>query len=183
MVNRDVIDGKILDYVLKISAAKNDTELRIYYLKAQEVFASVQISSDDANSQLLSEATAQINELVRSKQSGLILGELFGLAIFAGITIALALATRPPESEGWTRFLVDAFAMLITAVIVFLMVNVWDLHRERSEIRLVQRPESGGFMVHFQDAERRVADQWLSVIVGMGVVVTYCALFGYRWLG
>ena len=30
--------------------------------------------------------------------------------------------------------------MLITAVIVFLMVNVWDLHRERSEIRLVQEP-------------------------------------------
>ena len=95
----------------------------------------------------------------------------------------MALATRPPEAEGWTRFLVDAFAILITAVIVFLMVNVWDLHRERSEIRLVQEPNSTFFMVHFQDAERRLADQWLSVIVGMGVVVTYCALFGYKWLG
>ena len=72
--------------------------------------------------------------------------------------------------------------MLITAVIVFLMVNVWDLHRERSEIRLVQEPGSTSFLVHFQDAERRLADQWLSVIVGMGVVVTYCALFGYKWL-
>ena len=128
LVNRDVIDGRILDYVLKISASKNDTELRNYYLNAQGVIASVQIPSDDANNQILSETTAQLNELVRSKQSGLILGELFGLAIFAGITIALALATRPPEAEGWTRFLVDAFAMLITAVIVFLMVNVWDVN-------------------------------------------------------
>ena len=180
---RKVIDSKILDCVLKISAANNDTELRRYYFEAHKIISSAQFAGDDANNQILSEATAQLNELVRSKQSGLILGELFGLAIFAGITIALALATRPPEAEGWARFLVDAFAMLITAVIVFLMVNVWDLHRERSEIRLVQKPDSTSFMVHFQDAERRLADQWLSVIVGMGVVVTYCALFGYKWLG
>ena len=183
LVNRNVIRGEILNLVLQIGAARNDIELRSRYLEAQRIIASTVIRSDDPNSQILSEATAQLNELVRSKQSGLILGELFGLAIFAGITIALALATRPPEAEAWTRFLVDAFAMLITAVIVFLMVNVWDLHRERSELRLVQDQESGSFIVHFHDAERRLADQWLSVIVGLGVVVTYCGLFGYKWLG
>ena len=149
LAKRGVIDEEILDCVLQIDAAKSNTEVRKFYLKAQKPIAAAQIPINDANSQILSEATAQLNELVRSKQSGLVLGELFGLAIFAGITIGLALTTRPLGAEGWTRFLVDTFAMLISSVVVFLIVNIWDLHRERSELRLVQSLETDRFTVNF----------------------------------
>ena len=59
LARRNVIDTKILDYLLKISAANNDTELRRYYFEAHKVISSVPATASDANNQILSEATAQ----------------------------------------------------------------------------------------------------------------------------
>ncbi len=50
---------------------------------------------------------------------------LFALIIFAGVTIAVALLLRPDADQAFTRLFHDIFAMLISAVIIFLSVNVW----------------------------------------------------------
>ena len=102
--------------------------------------------------------------LIRSKQLGVILGELFALVIFAGMTIVVALLLRPNESLAYTRFFVDVFAMLISAVVIFLTVNVWDLYHERAVRQVRERAEYGDYVVRFPDTERPMADLWLSVV-------------------
>ena len=124
-----------------------------------------------------------MDALVRSKQQDITLGEMFALFIFAGITVSLALLSRPPEAEGWNRLLVDIFAILISAVIVFLVVNVWDLRRERDESKLKLRLKSQDYMIQFSDTERRSFDQWLSIVVGTLIVLVYAGLLSHKWVG
>ena len=49
----------------------------------------------------------RLDSLVRSKQVTPVLGEIFALLVFAGITIFLALFTKPHAVDGWIRLLVD----------------------------------------------------------------------------
>ena len=130
----------------------------------------------------MNEVEVELDTLARSKQLGLVLGELFALVIFAGITVSLAMLSRP-DASGWTRLLADLFAMLISSVIVFLTVNVWDLHRERGTSKLEFMTEYGDYMVRFPDTQSRSTDQLLSVVVGVAIVATYIGLFGHKWLG
>ena len=99
--------------------------------------------------------------------------------------------------------MVDLFAMLISAVIVFLVVNVWDLRRERDEIKLqqvdgkqvdgkqsdgkqVDGKQSDGkqvYEVRFLNTRRYAFDQWLSIIVGGAIVLVYAGLLAHKWVG
>ena len=124
-----------------------------------------------------------MDTLARSKQQDITLGEMFALFIFAGITVSLALLSRPPETEGWTRFLVDLFAMLISAVIVFLVVNVWDLRRERDEKKLQRVDGQRFYEVRFLSIRRFAFDQWLSIVVGGAVVLVFSGLLSHKWVG
>ena len=128
----------------------------------------------------------------RSKQLGLVLGELFALIIFAGITIFFALLSRPEfdaEKQPFSMFLIDVFAMLISAVIIFLTINVWDLHHERGMRQLESQPQQdeqeaqAPYVVVFPETRHQLSDRWLSIIVGIGIVVTYAGLLSHRHLG
>ena len=182
LASAGAIDADIRRCVLIIDAPANHDELRTAYLAARSYFRSADYS-DGTNREMLVQAEADLDALVRSRQSALVLGELFSLVIFGGITIFLVLFSRPQETEGWPRFMVDIFAMLIAPVIVFLMVNIWDLHRERSGKWLEVRAELGDHTVRFPGAGQRRADQWLSVLLGVGIVATYVGLLAHKWLG
>ena len=79
----------------------------------------------------LNQAEADLDMLVRSKQAVPVLGEIFALLVFAGITIFLTIFTKPTEPDGFIRLLLDLFAMLVSSVIIFLMIYSIDLERER----------------------------------------------------
>ena len=211
LVRRRVIDPGILTCVLQIDETNDAQALKQAYEQARgyirrvyqgqnpvEVLdgqslieteaepASLSTPVESGDLQMLVDAEADLDALVRSRQSAIVLGELFSLIIFGGITIFLVLFSRPQETEGWPNLLIDLFAMLIAPVIVFLMVNIWDLHRERGQKWLDIREEYGDYLVRFPDAERRKADQWLAVILGVGIVATYICLLGDKrlyWFG
>ena len=182
LVKADVIDSKILDCVLVIDAPESSSDLNNAYLEARSYFRNADYS-DGTNRELLIEAEADLDALVRSRQSAVVLGELFSLVIFGGITIFLVLFSRPQETAGWPRFMVDVFAMLIAPVIVFLMVNIWDLHDERNGKWLKSREDLDDYVVSVRVTGRRLANQWLSVILGVGIVAVYMGLLAHRWLG
>ena len=185
MTDRWVIDPDILRCVLIIDAPESPTALSDAYLQARRYLTEADYS-DVENRKMLVESAADLDALVRSRQSALVLGELFSLVIFGGITIFLVLFSRPQETEGWPRFMVDIFAMLIAPVIVFLMVNIWDLHRERNDKWLEDQGALVGFAVRLPNANvpgGRRADQWLSIILGVGIVATYVGLLAHKWLG
>ena len=123
-----------------------------------------------------------MDTLVRSKQLGVVLGELFALVIFAVMTIGVALLLKPNESRDYTLFFVDIFAMLVSSVVIFMTVNVWDLYHERAVRQVQKREEYGDYVVRFPDTEREASDLWLSVAVGVAMVTTYAALLAHKRL-
>ena len=186
LVQRDVIDAEVLACVVRMSSPKDLGQLESAYTEARGYINAARENvgkMKDVDLQMLGEAESILDTLARSKQQDVTLGEMFALFIFAGITISLALLSRPPETDGWTRFLVDLFAMLISAVIVFLVVNVWDLRRERDENKLRKVDGQQGYEVQFMSDRRHTSDQWISTVVGGVVVAVFAGLLTYKWVG
>ncbi len=182
LAQEGVIDTNVREYAARVDAPQNQTDLKEAYTELRGYIAQARPKNWEAR-QMLSEAESQLDTLVRSKQLGVILGELFALVIFAGMTLIVALLLRPDENLAYTRFFVDVFAMLISAVVIFLTVNVWDLYHERAVRQVRERAEYGDYVVRFPDTERRMADLWLSVVVGIAMLATYSGLLAHKWLG
>ena len=119
----------------------------------------------------------------RSKQLGLVLGELFSLNVFAAITIAFSILVRPDVEGNLLAMLYDIFAMLISAVILFFTVHVWDLHRERSKEQLRFNEGNKDYLVQFLHLGQTTTDQWFSIVAGIAIVLTYVVLLAQKWLG
>ncbi len=182
LAQEGVIDTNVREYAARVDAPQNQTDLKEAYTELRGYIAQARPKNWEAR-QMLSEAESQLDTLVRSKQLGVILGELFALVIFAGMTLIVALLLRPDENLAYARFFVDIFAMLISAVVIFLTVNVWDLYHERAVRQVRERAEYGDYVVRFPDTERRMADLWLSVVVGIAMLATYSGLLAHKWLG
>ena len=184
LVRRDVINSDVRRCIMVIDESNNQAQLKEYYLKTREFIASA-LPQDDSDRQRLNETEAELDMLVRSKQVSPVLGEIFALLVFAGITIFLTMFTRPSEPDGWIRVLLDLFAMLVSSVIIFLMIYSVDLDRERDAHKLERISETGNdsFLLLFPDTEQRLFDQWLSVAVGAIIILVYAGLFAHKWLG
>ena len=182
---RGIISPEVCVHILDIDRADNNSlaEKRAYSRVRALIDDVDPVPLNEADAQLLSDAESQLDALVRSKQVDIHLGEQFALWIFGGITIGLALFTLPSGTiEGWTRLVVDLFAMLISAVVIFLLFHIQDLQRERDQ-RKFEPSGRMGSSVRFLDTQLRTFDQWLSMIVGGAIVVTYSILLAYRWVG
>ncbi len=144
---------------------------------------------DDGDRQLLSDAQRNLDSLLRSKQVDIHLGEIFALVIFATLTVGVALLSLPPQAAGWTRLLADMFAVVISSVVVFLLFHILDLQRERDQPRLeVLSGEDGScvrarYVAVFFDTVEGSFNQYLSVVVGVVILMVYAVLLGYKWLG
>ena len=183
LARRGVIDAAVREHVLAIDGAHSPEELRSAYGKARlciiEAVAANSAADDLAR---LAEAEAQLNTIVHSRRHGVEFGELFALIIFGGITVLLSLLSRPSEISGWAGFMFEAFAFSFSAVIIFLIVDVWDLHRDRTSHILEKDPESGNYGVVFRDARNRRFEQGTSVVIGIAITACYIALLWQKWL-
>ena len=186
LAQRGVVNEQILGCIMRIDSPKDRADLEAAYTQARNYINVARVRANslkDVDIQFLSDAEANLDALARSKQQDITPGEMFALAIFGIITVSLALFSRPPETIGWNRLLVDIFAILISAVIVFLIVNVWDLRAERDESKLEQRKKYQNYTVRFVDTRQRSFDQWLSIIVGGAIILTYAGLLAHKWVG
>ena len=193
---RGVIDPGVLIFLRNIADTDNDKELKENYTrirediyKARKKLLKDPASTDPELQVLLNNAEADLDILVHSRQVEVVPGERFGLWIFAAITIALSIGTRPPVDGGWPRLMVDLFAMLISAVIIFLMVNVGDLQREREERRFGDVLKDGNYLIWFPDPGANTSrllhysDQWIYMAIGGVIILTFAVLLAYKWLG
>lgn len=188
LARRKVIDHQVCQYVLDLDRANNNSTIeQEAYNKARELIEAVDPSTlDTTDAQLLSDAEANLDALVDSKRVDIHLGETFALFIFGGITIGLALLSLPPQAAGWTRLLVDLVAMLVSSVIVYLLFHIQDLQQERDEHNLDSEEVRPGQQLRsfarFLDMENQAFNQWLSILVGVAIVLTYAALLGHKWV-
>jgi len=184
LARRNLIDPSVNEHIRGIDKARNPEELRIAYAGARLCFARAAAAADHppTDRKLLADAEAQLNMVTHSRQQGIDFGELFSLIIFGGSTIALAMLSRPAV-YGWTAFLIEVFSVLFSAVIVFLIINVWDLHRERADLVLESRQSNQEYGVIFRDTKNRRFERSVSIVVGLLIILAYAGLLWNKWLG
>ncbi len=183
LARRGLIAPEASGHLRAIDGSRNAEELRRAYTRVKLCF--VQAAAADlpvADRRLLANAETQLNMMVHSRQQGVDFGELFSLIIFGGSTVLLSLLSRP-EVSGWTAFLYEVFSALFPAVIIFLIVNVWDLHRDRANLVLATQEGPEGYGVIFRDPRSRRFEQGVSVVIGLLIIVAYAVLLWYKWIG
>ena len=183
LVRRGAVSGEARRHILRIDVSEQKPEsLKKAYDDAMKLIHEAESEiENESDRERLGEVEAELNALVHSKQRGIVFGELFALYVFAGITVALALFSRP-EISGWTGFLVETLAALFSAVIVFLIFNALDLQRERLGA-ILKKANGGGYRVAFGDARSRVFERRVSVVVGLALSATYAGLLWEKWIG
>ena len=101
--------------------------VRIYWASYEEargyIVRAIRDSSGQDRERLIA-LEGELDSLAHSRQQGINFGEGCALLIFAGITVGLMVLSRPAVA-GLTGFLVEMLAILFSAVIVFLTVNVF----------------------------------------------------------
>ena len=181
MARRNIIDTSIRQHILDVDAAHNPEDLQAAYHRAKTGFSEAAANAGSDDQARLADAEALLNIIVHSRGHGIEFGELFALVIFGGITVFLALASRP-EVAGWAGFLFEVFAFLFSAVTVFLLANVWDLQGERAARVLQRQRDSEEYQIAFRDAGNRSFERWISAIIGMAIIVAYAYLLWQKWL-
>ena len=182
LARRNVIDEAARDHVLALDYAVTPEQLQTAYRRAKDCLDRAEATNPDPDDQAqLAEAETQLNVIAHSRQQGIEFGELFALIIFGGITVFIGMASRPGVT-GWIGFLVEMLVVLFSAVIVFLIVNVWDLHRDRAGEILERREEYDGYGVVFRDAVNRRFEQTTSIVVGLLVTAAFAVLLWHKWL-
>ena len=183
LARRNLIDPSVNEHIRGIDSAHNPEELQTAYSQAKLCFARAAVVDHPlADGKLLADAEAQLNMVVHSRQQGVDFGEMFSLIIFGGSTIALALLSRPAV-DGWIAFLYEVFSVLFSSVTVFLIISVWDLHRERAELVLAGHRDSRQYGVIFRDPKSRRFEQGASVVVGLLIILAYGGMLWNKWLG
>ena len=179
---RGVIDDDVLKYINQVESSGNQVALKNAYGEVRSyIYRAYQTDlTDTADLQTLNSAEAELDDLVRSKQLGMVLGEVFALLIFAGMTISVALLFRPNEAQAFTRFFVDIFAMIIAAVVMFLTINVRDMRDQRIDEQLEH--DGGDWKVSFHETGQRTDHLLLSIVVGITILLTYSALLADKHL-
>ncbi len=190
LARRDVIHQAARMHVISIDKAVTPEQLKTAYQDTKDCLDRAEASNPNPDDQVqLAEAETQLNVIAHSRQQGIEFGELFALIIFGGITVFIGMASRPGVT-GWIGFLVEMLVVLFSAVIVFLIINVWDLHRDRAgdilEEQQYQDHEGAvfyeGYGVVFRDAVSRRLEQTTSIVIGLLVTIAYGALLWYKWL-
>ena len=183
LAKRNVISDDIRESILRIDVSEQrPEELASAYNEAMRYITEASVATqNDTDRQSLSEAEAELNSLVHSKQHGLVFGELFALYIFAGICVLITLLSKPVVT-GWTAFLIDMFAMLFASVIIFLIFNVHDLQQERILPSLQRRKaQFDRYEVLFRDARTRAFEQSISIAAATVIILGYAGLLLDKW--
>ena len=131
----------------------------------------------------------ELDMLIYSKQRGREFGELVAIVSLGVITVGIAILSRPPL-EGWSGFLAEMFVMTFCSTIVYLIVNLADLRRERFARVFRQRMLSkethaseSDYSVNLHEEDALRLDSIVALIVSVAVVVAFGYVLLEKWLG
>ena len=81
--------------------------------------------------------------------------------------------------------MLDLFAILVSSVIIFLMMYSMDLDRERDAhiLEKTTGEEKEEYLLLFPSTAARLFDQWISVTVGVIIILVYAGLLAHKWVG
>ena len=105
------------------------------------------------------------------------------MCIFSLIILIITLSTRP-RLYAWPGLLVDLFAILFSAAVLFMTVNIFDQRRDRNDPILENNGEIAvRFRESYKEGDDPKLERWLSIGVGFAIVGVYGVLLYGKWIG
>lgn len=157
--------------------------IRMNSARAREEYmalrAAVKKASPSCSWMDLADIEARLDMLIHSKQQGREFGEIVAIAALAVMTVGLAILSRP-ELSGWHGFLVESFLVVFLSTILYLVVNLADLRRERFS-GLFEQDNADYPIVPFENKSLKQDGVWALVMSLMIVSAFGYALYA-KWL-
>lgn len=184
-----LIDLRAIDQFASISLTTAEG-LRDVYDDVRSSIYSARRSCGWARDDLLS-VEIELDMLIYSKQRGREFGELVAIISLGLITVGIAILSRPPL-EGWSGFLAEMFVMIFCSTIVYLIVNLADLRRERfarvfrsRKLSTESQSDRSGsdYSVNLHQEDVLRLDSVVALIVSVAVVGAFGYVFLEKWLG
>ena len=127
-----------------------------------------------------------LDAVAHSKQQGKDFSELIAIFVFALITIALGLLSRPadisPDSVGWSGFLTEVFVALFISVIVFLAFHLIDMRRDRQIPLIVAHSDAKDeYILFFRYKPDLLMANIVSIVVMVLMICVFVALLYVKW--
>lgn len=185
LVRRGIVHPLAIRSLIGMDSAHRPADLSRHYVSLRRCFRRARRSPGYVDSAILGEVSAvegEVDSLVQSKQFGREFAELVSVILLGALTIFLLAVVRP-KLNGWTGLGNDIASIVICAVIVFLIVNLFDLHRERHTPFIVGDTKiEDEFGVLLRQGESPLFEQAMSGMTGVGIVVAFAMLLYFRWL-
>lgn len=130
----------------------------------------------------------QLDSFAHSKQQGRDIVELIALMSFAFVTIGLGLLARQTpagsiDAMAWNGFLSDVFVLFFVSTVAFLMMNLFDLRRERETALLVSVPEHDDeYGLFFRNKKKLTVDLVVAICISVVVAGLFVWLLYNKWL-
>ena len=180
----------ILRSIRKLNRANSLDDYREAYFQVHRVFQT--LANRISNNEIIlgveekgeiREILTEIDALAHGRQNAHEFAERIALWLIGATIVTLALFV-PPESSQVALLLADTFAILLGAVVVFLLAHLSDASRSRADELLMEKDPSwtdqpDGLYVRFRD-DRDVAWQRIfSSVLVLGIVVTLILLMAW----
>ncbi len=175
------IKPSALDNLLSIDTHKTRDDLKSAYINLKQHITDAKPGVMPSDEKELAEMEAEIDSLAHSKQQGVHFGEITAISFVGGIFIVALLFFTAPGLAGWDRFFTDISSFVLAAVTLFLIFNILDLENDRKNDVLKLDEKLKTYQIVFDDATNRSAQQWISLIVSVSIVITYAVLLWLKW--
>ena len=184
LARRGVINPEVRQYLLPIDVSEQKPKelKRAYNTVMSCISEALEDDTSVEDKQQLSEATAELNALVAFKTARTGNRRTLRIVHIWWDWCVHSLSSARPDVSDWTAFLVEMFALLFSAVVIFLIFNVQDLQRARIAA-ILKQTKQGEYGLVFRDIQARAFERWLSVIIIVVLIVGYAWLLWEKWLG
>ena len=174
----------LLKCIRRLNRASRLSEYRAAYNDANVVFqdmvsrlssGELVLSSEDKRE--ISEMRTELDVLAYGRQQAREFAERMALWMIGMTIVALSMGV-PVEVSDWARMLSEAFVVLLSSIVVYLLFHLADMRRSRADELLIDKDRNwnesfpDALYVHFRDDTDARWQRAFAGIVVVGVVVT-----------
>lgn len=177
---------ELLDWIRLLNQANSVPHYRNAYNQVQKIvhgLGKTHLSSDYEIRREIAEIRTEIDALAHGRQHAREFAERIALWLIGSLIMAVAMSV-PPERSPWASFLAEMFAILLGAVVVFLLTHLADMRRSRADQLLRERGDDwpldlpDTLYVRFRDGADVIWQRLFSALVIIGIVATLAIMLG-----
>ena len=194
LVQKGVLESNFVALLADFDTTSRHDLLDSYNAITDSVKDAWDADEDASNEDALYALQKQIDMLAHSKQQGRDVVELMALTSFACVTIGIGLLARqtalvPSGADAWNGFIGEVFVLLFVSTIAFLLMNLFDLRRERetaliASVKMKRDGELTGeerITLFFRNKRQQMAPLVGAILISISMAAVFIALLYDKW--